>query len=649
MSDAPGLETPDREDEVEEHPLTPRLFAAVEEAIEAEDGERLRALLDDLHAADIADFLEQVDFRERQEILRLFPGLVNGDVLSELDEGLREEVIGALSPEALAVAVRELDSDDVVDLIEDFEATDQATVLAALDATDRVAVEQALAFPEYSAGRMMQRETVVAPEHWNVGQAIDHMRAHDDLPDEFYHVILVDPRHRPTGYVSLGKIMSQPRKTRLAAITEDSFRTIDVLAEEGDVAYAFNQYHLISAPVTDAEGRLVGVITIDDAMIVLDDELEEDILRLAGVGEEGSSLSSSVREILRGRFPWLAVNLVTAILASMVISLFEGQIAQVVALAVLMPIVASMGGNAGTQSLDRGGARDRHARPHRVERGAGDPARDDGGAAERAGLRGDHGAGRRLVVRDAASGTGDRGGDGDQPRRGGAGGNRHPGAAGTGGDRPGAGLGRLRHHGDRCGGVLRLPRPRRAGAAVSYTDAKAEARKRAYALRAAAKREADEGAAQDHLRAALAAHAGAAIAGYLPIRTEIDPLPVMAGWSGPVAVPVIDDAGLPLRFARWHPGGEMVDGGFGTRVPAVPDFLDPDVLIVPLVALDREGYRLGYGGGFYDRTLARMRAGRGVVAIGFAFSAQILETLPRESTDERLDLLVTEDGVRRFA
>ncbi len=351
MSDAPGLETPDREDEAEEHPLTPRLFAAVDEAIEAEEGERLRTLLDDLHAADIADVLEQVDARDRREILRLFPGLVNGDVLSELDEGLREEVIAALTPEALAVAVRELDSDDVVDLIEDFEAVDQEAVLAALDVSDRVAVEQALAYPEYSAGRMMQRETVVAPEHWNVGQAIDHMRAHDDLPDEFYHVILVDPRHRPTGYVSLGKIMSQPRRTRLADITEDSFRTIDVLAEEGDVAYAFNQYHLISAPVTDAEGRLVGVITIDDAMIVLDDELEEDILRLAGVGEEGSSLSSSVREILRGRFPWLAVNLVTAILASMVISLFEGQIAQVVALAVLMPIVASMGGNAGTQSL----------------------------------------------------------------------------------------------------------------------------------------------------------------------------------------------------------------------------------------------------------------------------------------------------------
>ncbi len=184
---------------------------------------------------------------------------------------------------------------------------------------------------------------------------------------------------------------------------------------------------------------------------------------------------------------------------------------------------------------------------------------------------------------------------------------------------------------------------------MSYADAKAAARKRAIALRAAARAEADEGAAQDHLRRALAAHEGLTIAGYLPIRSEIDPLPVMAEWQGVVSVPVIDDAGLPLRFARWRPGGELVDGTFGTRIPAVLEFVEPDVVIVPLVAVDAEGYRLGYGGGFYDRTLAQMRAAHGVVAIGFAFSAQVFEALPREVTDERLDLLVTEEGVRRFA
>ena len=196
---------------------------------------------------------------------------------------------------------------------------------------------------------MMQREVTAVPEHFTVGRAIDWLRDHDDLPEQFYHMILVDPRWRPTGYVTLGRILSSGREVRLRDITEENFRTIPVAQDEGEVAYAFNQYHLISAPVVDADGRLVGVITIDDAMSVLAEENEEDLLRLAGVGDE--SLSDRTLQIARQRFPWLAVNLVTAILASMVISMFEDVIAAVVALAVLMPIVASMGGNAGTQSL----------------------------------------------------------------------------------------------------------------------------------------------------------------------------------------------------------------------------------------------------------------------------------------------------------
>ena len=195
----------------------------------------------------------------------------------------------------------------------------------------------------------MQREVVAAPEHWTVGDAIDYLRNHEDLPDQFYHVVLVDPRMHPVGNVTLGKIMRSRRDVRLVDITEEIFKVIPVDQDEGDVAYAFNQYHLISAPVVDENGRLVGQITIDDAMAVLDEEHEEDILRLAGVGE--GSLTDRVIETTRGRFPWLAVNLVTAVLASLVIAQFEDAIAQVVALAVLMPIVASMGGNAGTQSL----------------------------------------------------------------------------------------------------------------------------------------------------------------------------------------------------------------------------------------------------------------------------------------------------------
>ncbi|TMV61148.1 magnesium transporter, partial [Thioclava sp. BHET1] len=202
---------------------------------------------------------------------------------------------------------------------------------------------------EYSAGRLMQRETVVAPEHWTVGETIDFLRAAEWLPDQFYHVILVDPRMKPLGNVTLGRLLSARRDVKLRDITEELFRTIRATEEESEVAYLFNQYHLISAPVVDENDRLVGVITIDDAMNVLDEEHEEDILRLAGVGE--GSLSDNWFETTKQRFPWLFVNLLTAILASLVISLFEGTIAKIVALAVLMPIVASQGGNAATQGL----------------------------------------------------------------------------------------------------------------------------------------------------------------------------------------------------------------------------------------------------------------------------------------------------------
>ncbi|MCB1337021.1 MAG: magnesium transporter [Maritimibacter sp.] len=326
------------------------ILRPVRAAVEAQDAPALVALLEPLHAADIADLLEQVDDETRVELVQLYGREFDGEILSELDESIREEVIGALHPEVLTEAVRELETDDVVDLIEDLEAPQQAAILDALEAPDRVAVEQSLTYPEFSAGRLMQREMVVAPEHWTVGEAIDFMRSSDDMPEQFYHVILIDPRLRPTGYVTLGRIMSSSRTARLADLAEPSFRTIPVLQDEGEVAYAFNQYHLISAPVVDADDRLIGVITIDDAMAILDEEHEEDILRLAGVGDE-SAISDGVFETTRQRVPWLGVNLVTAILASLVIAQFEAVIAGMVALAVLMPIVASMGGNAGTQTL----------------------------------------------------------------------------------------------------------------------------------------------------------------------------------------------------------------------------------------------------------------------------------------------------------
>ena len=330
--------------------LDRRAVAAILYAVDVQDRDQLIELMEPLHAADIADLLEQINAYDRGRLIRLYGRDFDGDILSELDESIREEVIGMLHPNVLADAVRELESDDVVDLVEDLEEQQQSAILGALEASDRVAVQQALTYPENSAGRLMQREVVFAPEHWNVGQAIDYLRGSDDLPEQFYHIVLVDPRLHPLANVTLGKLMGSRREVLLKDIAEEVFQVIPVDQDEADVAYAFNQYHLISAPVVDPEGRLVGVITIDDAMIVLDEEHEEDILRLAGVGEE-SSLSDTVAATARQRLPWLAVNLLTAILASLVIAQFEATIAALVALAILMPIVASMGGNAGTQSL----------------------------------------------------------------------------------------------------------------------------------------------------------------------------------------------------------------------------------------------------------------------------------------------------------
>lgn len=349
----------DAEDQVAETPsdreedeFLPRreLLEQIDDAIEAGDSARLNDLLEPMHAADIADIIEQLDTSGRRDFLALYSGEIDGEILSEIDESIREEVLAQLPADVLADAVREMDSDDVVDLVEDMDEPDRADILAALDDSDRAAVQQSLTYPEYSAGRLMQSEVVTAPGHWTVGEAIDFLRAEEWLPEQFYHIILVDPRRHPIGYVQLGRMLASRRDTPLVDLSEESFRTVRAYADEGDVAYAFNQYHLISAPVVDKDERLVGVITIDDAMSVLDEEHEEDILRLAGVGED-SAITDSVIETMRQRLPWLMVNLVTAIAASLVIAVFEATIQQVVALAVLMPIVASMGGNAGTQTL----------------------------------------------------------------------------------------------------------------------------------------------------------------------------------------------------------------------------------------------------------------------------------------------------------
>ena len=324
-------------------------MAVVLSALASGNRVNLTEVIEPLHPADIADLIEQLSTTDRARFIRLYDKEFYGEILAEIDEHIREEVISELSPDVLAEAVRDLESDDVVDLVEDLEEEQIQTILGALDEGDRVAVKSLLSYPEQSAGRLMQREVVIAPEHWSVGMAIDFLRNNANLPEQFYHIVLVDPRLHPVGNVSLGKLMSSKRSVLLKEIIEDAFQVIPADQDEADVAYAFNQYHLISAPVVDRENRVVGVITIDDAMVVLDEELEEDIMLLAGVGD--SSVSDTIIETVKGRLPWLTVNLVTAILASIVIAQFEATIAQFVALAILMPIIASMGGNAATQSL----------------------------------------------------------------------------------------------------------------------------------------------------------------------------------------------------------------------------------------------------------------------------------------------------------
>ncbi len=325
------------------------LVDSVLEAVESEDRVRLATLLEELHVADIADLIEQMGTSDRRHFVRLLGEDFDVEVLPELDESTRDEVLEVIAPSQLAESLKDLDTDDVVYIVEDLEPEAQAEALSGLEEGERAAVQQSLSYPEYSAGRLMQREMVWAPPFMTVGEMIDRMRDAEDLPEQLYEIIIVDPAFSPIGVVSLGRLMGARRPVPLSELMEDDYKSFRVDQKQEEVGYAFNQYHLVSAPVTDEGGRLVGVITIDDAMQVLDEEAEEDLLRLGGVGDE--SLGDAVAEIVKRRFPWLAINLATAVLASLVIGLFGEAIEKVVALAVLMPIVASMGGNAGTQTM----------------------------------------------------------------------------------------------------------------------------------------------------------------------------------------------------------------------------------------------------------------------------------------------------------
>ena len=333
----------------EDYVLTASFVEKVVDASDAGDGPKLRSLLEDLHPADVADLMGFLTAEHRAVVVLWLPADLLAETLPELDDNIREEVLERVPHLILAEALQELDSDDAAAVVEDLEDDQREKVLAAMPEVDRAAIESSLRYAEDSAGRLMQREVMAAPSFWNVGDTIDHIRKQgDDLPELFFDIYVVDPSNKPVGGLPVSGLLRAPRSVALVDLMEP-INEIAVDQDQEEVAYIFEKYHLISAPVIDAAGRLVGQITVDDIVNIIQEENREDILRLAGVSDEDRG--SSVSEIVRGRVPWLAINLATAVLGSIVISWFEGTIKDVVALVILLPIVSAIGGNAGTQAL----------------------------------------------------------------------------------------------------------------------------------------------------------------------------------------------------------------------------------------------------------------------------------------------------------
>jgi len=333
----------------EDYVLTASFVEKVVDASDAGDGMRLRSLLEDLHPADVADLMGFLTSEHRAVVVLWLPPELLADTLPELDDGIREEVLERVPHLTLAEALQELDSDDAAAVVEDLEDDQREKVLAAMPEVDRAAIESSLGYDEDSAGRLMQREVMAAPSFWNVGDTIDHVRSQgDDLPELFFDIYVVDPLNKPVGGLPISRLLRAPRSAKLTDLMEP-INEIAVDQDQEEVAYIFEKYHLISAPVIDEGGRLVGQITVDDIVNIIQEENREDILRLAGVSDE--SRASGVFGVVRARVPWLTINLATAVLGAMVISWFEATIEQIVALAILMPIVSALGGNAGTQAL----------------------------------------------------------------------------------------------------------------------------------------------------------------------------------------------------------------------------------------------------------------------------------------------------------
>ena len=329
--------------------LSPEWIDQVTEALDAGDVDAVQAYVEPLPPADVADLVEALSSEERVSLVRLLGDTLDGEVLAEVDGAVREDMLEALHPEELAAAVAELETDDALEVVADLEPEQREDLLSRLPEADQVLLRQGLTYPEYTAGRLMQRDLLAIPGFWTVGDTIDFLRASSDLPDDFYDIFVVDPRHQPIGQIALSRILRNKRPVQISEIMETPLIAFPVDMDQEDLAHEFRQKDLTSAPIVGEDGRLLGVVTIDDIVDVIDEEHEDDLLRMAGVSE--GDLYEAVWDTTKARFQWLFINLGTAVLASAVIGIFEATIEQIVALAVLMPIVASMGGNAGTQTL----------------------------------------------------------------------------------------------------------------------------------------------------------------------------------------------------------------------------------------------------------------------------------------------------------
>ena len=348
-SELPTADTAELDELDEDDRLRPEFVRAVLDAVEAGERDEARALVEPLHPADVADLFELTPHEQRAGLAHAVADLLDADVFAEMNDYVREDLIDALTPTEVADLAAELDTDDAVAIIEDLEPEDQREVLRALDPDDRAAIEEALSYPEESAGRLMQRELIAAPEHWTVGDVITYLRGHEELTTDFWEVFVVDPQHKPVGTCALSWILRTPRWVPIADVMSREQTLIPVDMDQEEVALRFQKYALISAAVTDWSGRLVGMITVDDVVHIIQQEAGEDALRLSGAGE--GDINEPIRLTVRTRLMWLLVNLPTAMLAATVVGLFDDRIARFAVLAQLMGIVSGMGGNAGTQTL----------------------------------------------------------------------------------------------------------------------------------------------------------------------------------------------------------------------------------------------------------------------------------------------------------